>query len=248
LNEVGAGGVEFTYTSMLMLAQKMKEHAPPGPSFWLPEKIVYISFTKVRENVLQSVSTLNVADLRDVEAALTFVDLSRDYFAKTKVPRHWTTTAEMTLDSYRAAHKIKPLFESLIETLEALAPGNLVIIDSLTDLMRGREAENLTWNDVVSLLKGVERMSKRWNTTIYALLTANIFPPSMEEEVADCADGVLVFGWGSTGNNQRQRTMYIKKFRGLMPYLEDDNVVRFETRVSATLGFEVSNVREIIGR
>ena len=115
--------------------------------------------------------------------------------------------------------------------------------------MRGPSAsESIRWNDLVSLLKGIERMSKRWNSTIYALLTAHIFDASMEEEVSDCADGVLVFNWQVTGNNQRQRMMYIKKFRGLMPYLEDDNVVRFETRVSASQGFEVSNIREIIGR
>jgi archaellum biogenesis ATPase FlaH len=154
----------------------------------------------------------------------------------------------MTLDSYKAVPKNKSLFESLIDTLETHAPNNLVIIDSLTDLMRGPARENLAWNDLVSLLKGIERVSKQWNASIYALLTAHIFEPSLEEEVSDCADGVLVFGWQAIGNNQRQRMMYIKKFRGLMPYLEDDNVVRFETRVSASQGFEVSNIREIIGR
>lgn len=248
LSEVGAGGSEFVYTSMLMLAQLKKERAALKPDYRLPEKIVYISFTKVRENVLQSVSTLNIADVASVEEMLTFVDLSSDYFAKTQVPRHWTSTGRTTLDSYKTVLKNKPLFESLIETLEAYAPGNLVIIDSLTDLMRGPVPESLTWNDLVSLLKGIERMSKQWNASIYALLTAHIFEPSKEEEVSDCADGVLVFGWQVTSNNQRQRIMYIKKFRGLMPYLEEDNVVRFETRVSASQGFEVSNIREIIGR
>lgn len=248
LNEVGAGGAEFVYTSMLMLAQMKKERAPLKPDYRLPKKIVYISFTKLRENVLQSASTLNVADIASVEEMLTFVDLSGDYFAKTQVPRHWTSTGKTTLDSYKAVPKNKTLFESLIDTLETQAPDNLVIIDSLTDLMRGPLGENLTWNDLISLLKGIERVSKQWNATIYALLTAHIFDACMEEEVSDCADGVLVFGWQAIGGNQRQRMMYIKKFRGLMPYLEEDNVVRFETRVSASQGFEVSNIREIIGR
>jgi KaiC/GvpD/RAD55 family RecA-like ATPase len=248
LNEVGAGGMEFMYTSMLTLAEMKKEQVTLKPNYHLPEKIVYISFTKTQENVLQSISTLNVADIRNVESVIKFVDLSGDYFAKTQLPRHWMTTDKMTLDSYKIVQKNKPLFESLIETLEREAPNNLVIIDSLTDLMRGPVSDNLTWNDLVSLLKGIERMSKRWNATIYALLTARIFEPSMEEEVSDCVDGVLVFNWNSTSSNQRQRMMYIKKFRGLMPYLEEDNVVRFETRVSASRGFEVSNIREIIGR
>jgi KaiC/GvpD/RAD55 family RecA-like ATPase len=248
LSEVGAGGSEFMYTSMLMLAQMRKEQARLKPNFRLPDKIVYISFTKLRENVIQSVSTLKVADIADVEDMLTFVDLSSDYFAKTPVPRHWTSTGTMTLDSYKAVPKNKTLFEALTETLEAHAPNNLVVIDSLTDLMRGPVRENVAWNDLVALLKGIERVSKEWNASIYALLTAHIFEPSLEEEVSDCADGVLVFGWQAIGSNQRQRVMYIKKFRGLMPFLEDDNVVRFETRVSASQGFEVSNIREIIGR
>jgi KaiC/GvpD/RAD55 family RecA-like ATPase len=248
LSEVGAGGSEFVYTSMLMLAQMKKERASLKPNFKLPEKIVYISFTKLRDNVLQSVSTLNIADVADVEDILTFVDLSGDYFAKTQVPRHWTSTDMMTLDSFKTVPKNKTLYESLVDTLEANAPNNLVIIDSLTDLMRGPVRDNFTWNDLISLLKGIERVSKQWDACIYALLTAHIFEPSLEEEVSDCADGVLMFGWQAIGNNQRQRMMYIKKFRGLMPYLEDDNVVRFETRISASQGFEVSNIREIIGR
>jgi KaiC/GvpD/RAD55 family RecA-like ATPase len=248
LSEVGAGGSEFIYTSMLMLARMKKERASLKPNFSLPKKIVYISFTKLRENVIQSVSTLNVADIADFEEMLTFVDLSGDYFAKTQVPRHWTQTGTTTLENYKAVPKNKSLYESLIETLETHAPDNLVIIDSLTDLMRGPVGENITWNDLVSLLKGIERVSKHWNASIYALLTAHIFDSCLEEEVSDCADGVLVFGWQAIGSNQRQRMMYIKKFRGLMPYLEDDNVVRFETRVSASQGFEVSNIREIIGR
>jgi KaiC/GvpD/RAD55 family RecA-like ATPase len=248
LGEVGAGSAEFVYTSMLMLAQMKRDQVQLKPNYRLPDKIVYISFTKIRENVLQSISTLNVGDVAAVDGMLEFVDLSGDYFAKTQVPRHWTTTGRTTLENYKTVAKNKTLFESLIDTLETHAPGNLVIIDSLTDILRGPTPEHVTWNDLVSLLKGIERMSKQWNSSIYALLTAHIFAPSMEEEVSDCADGVLVFGWEAIGNNQRQRMMYIRKFRGLMPYLEDDNVVRFETRVSASQGFEVSNLREIIGR
>jgi KaiC/GvpD/RAD55 family RecA-like ATPase len=248
LGEVGAGSAEFVYTSMLSLSGMKKDRSQLKAGYNLPEKIVYISFTKLRENVLQSVGTLNGADVADVEKNLVFVDLSADYFATTPVPRHWTSTSTVTLEQYQSLPKSRTLHEALIETLEAYAPNNLVIIDSLTDLMRGPLSENFTWNDLVSLLKGIERMSKQWNATIYALLTAHIFDESMEEEVSDCVDGVLAFVWQASGNNQRQRMMYIKKFRGLMPFLEDDNVVRFETRVSAAQGFEVSNIRELIGR
>lgn len=250
LGEVGAGSQEFVYTSTLMLSQLKKDGQRLKPEIRLPEKIVYISFTKSRENVLQSFSTMKLASTADLESTLTFVDLSGTYFARTQVPRHWTSegTGDSLTDAFKSGQKNKSLFESLIETLDTHAPNNIIVIDSLTDLLRSAVADKVSWADFVSLLKGIERMSKQWNSTIYALLTSHIFEHSNEEEVSDCCDGVLVYGWDATGANQRQRTMYIKKFRGLMPYLEEDNVVRFETKVSASRGFEISNIREIIGR
>ena len=248
LGEVGAGSQEFVYSSALMLSHMKRDSPKLKPEMRLPEKIVYISFTKGKENVLQSFATMKIANAVDLAENLTFVDLSSTYFARTQVPSHWTSGDMDSLSALKSSQKIKSLFESLIETLDAHAPNNLVIIDSLTDLLRSTVADKVSWADCVSLLKGIERMSKQWNSTIYALLTSQIFEHSNEEEVSDCADGVLVFNWEATGANQRQRMMYIKKFRGLLPYLEDDNVVRFETKVSASRGFEVSNIREIIGR
>ncbi len=247
LGEVGAGSQEFVYTSALMLSKMKRENVKLKPEMKLPEKIVYISFTKSRENVIQSFATMKVG-ASELEDVLTFVDLSATYFARTQVPSHWTTSSTEALNAFKSGQKNKSLFDSLIETLDTYAPNNLVIIDSLTDLLRSAVADKVSWADFVSLLKGIERMSKQWNSTIYALLTSRIFDQSNEEEVSDCTDGVLVFNWEATGANQRQRMMYIKKFRGLLPYLEEDNVVRFETRVSTSRGFEVSNIREIVGR
>lgn len=247
LGEVGAGSQEFVNTSALMLAQMKNENRALKPGIKLPEKIVYVSFTKPKENIIQGISTFKVADAARLSDMITFVDLSSMYFAKSQVPIQWTTNT-VTFSSLTSTQKYKSLTDSLIETLETHAPNSIVIIDSLTDLLRSSVTDNLKWNDLVSLLKGIERMSKRWNSTIYALLTAQIFEHYNEEEVCDCADGVIVFHWEVTGSNQRQRMMYIRKFQGLMPFLEEDNVVRFETKVSASRGFEISNIREIIGR
>lgn len=40
----------------------------------------------------------------------------------------------------------------------------------------------------------------------------------------------------------------MKKFRGLMPYVAKDNIVRFDTMVTDTDGFMVINVKRISGR
>jgi KaiC/GvpD/RAD55 family RecA-like ATPase len=245
LGEVGAGSQEFIYTSMLGLSQLVK--APPKlDGTVLPKKICYISFTKTKENIVQDVATLHTADIKDVEDNLVFIDLSEQYFSRSHVPPSWTSYSG---DIFKPGQrKARSLFSLFTDTLDKHAANNLVIIDSLNDLVRSSYSDNFTWNDLVSLLKGIERMAKQWNCVIYALMTADIFEKSKQEEVSDCVDGVLVFAWDATGVNQRQRTMYIKKFRGLMPYLEDDNVVKFETSVTAKHGFEISNIREIMGK
>ena len=40
--------------------------------------------------------------------------------------------------------------------------------------------------------------------------------------------------------------MYIEKFRGLMTFLEEKDLVRFAVRISSTEGFDVSNIRVVI--
>lgn len=248
LGEVGAGSQEFVYTSMLMLSHIKCEGRETCDISGHPGKIHYISFTKTKENILQDISTLKVAGMDNLLKYIEFIDLSEAYFSKTQVPLAWTIDGSDSINKFKMGQKNKTVFTSLIEALDNNASNNLIIIDSLTDLMRIAGSENLTWVDLVSLLKGIARMAKQWNCIIYALLTMNIFDERMQEEVSDCVDGVIVFKWDVIGANQLQRMMFIKKFRGLMPHLEEDNVVRFETRVSASRGFEVSNIREIMGR
>jgi len=59
---------------------------------------------------------------------------------------------------------------------------------------------------------------------------------------------VMVFEWDKQGASKRQRIMYMKKFRGLLPVLDQDNIVNFETQVSSQKGFEVSNIKRVRGR
>ena len=40
--------------------------------------------------------------------------------------------------------------------------------------------------------------------------------------------------------------MYFEKFRGVMPHLEEQDLVKFAVRISTTSGFDVSNIRVII--
>ena len=89
-------------------------------------------------------------------------------------------------------------------------------------------------------------MTKTWNSTIYLLLTKGVLEPSREKEIADCVDAVVLFGWEETAAQRRQRTMFFQKFRGVMPHLEERDLVKFAVRISPGSGFEVSNIRVVV--
>jgi len=40
--------------------------------------------------------------------------------------------------------------------------------------------------------------------------------------------------------------MYFEKFRGLMPHLEENDLVKFAVRISTNEGFDVSNIRLVV--
>ncbi len=84
-------------------------------------------------------------------------------------------------------------------------------------------------------------MSKQWNGLIYVILSTNVLDPKKQLVVEDSVDAVFVFEWRALGSTKRKKIMYIKKFGGLMPQLDDDDIAKFETRITAKGGFMVTN-------
>ncbi len=236
LGELGAGDAEFVYTSAARLLSN-------GSA--APDKICYISFTKSREDVLNELA-LSFPEYYDtLRTCMEFKDFSGAYFARSSVPLSWTTGKEISLDSLKWNGDAN-LIETLIKYLDENARDSIVIIDSLTALAQYC-LENLKWKDLVMFLRGLQRISKRWNGIVYAILGDGIIDRNKQEELAECADGVLVFEWGKLGATRRQRFMHIKKFRGVLPLLDQDSIVNFETQISVQKGFEVSNVKRVCG-
>jgi len=247
--EVGAGSAEFAFTSAIMISLlKSGIITLPGGNedVIIPDSVCYISLTRSKEDIMREISLSFPEDYYSaIKDNLIFKDFSKDYFKLSPFPfDEWPTE---TFESLRGLGRDKDLLESLVDYLNENASGSLVIIDSLTDLVR-MYSDRIKWQDLVSFLKGLQRASTTWDGLIYLLLTADIFESSKQEEIADCADGVLVFEWGELGTAQRQRTMYVKKFRGLLLQLESENIAKFETIISPSSGFEVSNVKMIMGR
>ncbi|MFO8110287.1 MAG: BatA domain-containing protein, partial [Thermoplasmata archaeon] len=138
--EIGAGGIEYTYTASAKLL-KVKE-TPEDlriilgdncKEAILPEKIFYISFSRSKEDILEEVKMSFNQDYYDViETGLNFKDLSEAYFKRTMVPSSWTGSSGPSIFSNNGG---ADLLTELVDFLDTNARDNVVIIDSLTDLL-----------------------------------------------------------------------------------------------------------------
>lgn len=249
--EVGAGNREFAYTSAAMLSllktdlikyntviAQLEGPLMKDESLKLPASICYISFSQSKEDLLMELKRSFPPDFAGSLNSMVFKDFSNNgpYNPKIEVEKNWLFAKE----GEGSLHLLK----ELISTLESRAPESLVIIDSLTSLMR---ACCFDWRNFIRFLEYIQKRSKRWDGLVYLLLGKGILENTKEEEVMDLVDGVLVFDWVQDGF-LRQQAIHMKKFTGLMPNLAKDNIVRFDTMVTNTDGFMVINVKHISGR
>ena len=257
LEDVGAGGREFLYTSIYNISQMIsnknnidpikRKNKNPGDDennmIILPNKICYVSVSKSREDILtENAYAFHKEYYEAINNGLVFKELSDIYFRHSIAQNLWAEKKGiMGFDS----GSDKNILEELSEFLNENAKGNIVIIDSLTDLLVN-EIDYLNKTDFIMFLKGMVNISKKWNGLIYMILSANILEKHMQEIINDVVDGVLVFEWFDKGSVKMRRNLYISKFRGLIPQLEQNKIAKFETKITYDGGFEVSNVRKII--
>ncbi len=246
----GAGAREFCYTSAATnaLAHADDElfelyYGSLADDVTLPEEVHYLSFTRDRP-AIESEMTF-VMESAMIEAAverIEFADLSGEYFGLTPVPSEWyaETPAEITSLADRGSRR--DVYDALGSYLSEHAAGNLVVIDSITDLAAGAGSE-YGFADLSMMLRGLTRVAHRWNGLV--LLLASVEPLDSTElgTLKSAADGTLRFAW-DTGGSQRARTLVVEQFRGVLSRLREENVVRFETEIRDA-GFDISNVRKI---
>jgi len=249
LGEIGAGNTEFAYTSVLSLLEMQRNGKFSGAfgNSVLPEKICYISLTRSWEDVHDEIEQGFPEDLYDVSSKIDFKDFSEEYFSRSSVPIEWLTEPALTFNSLREKVSGKGLISEMVKYLDENAPKSVVIIDSVTTLAEycANPGHSTDWSDIVSFFRGLQKVSKKWGGIVYALLTADILDSSLQEQIMDCADGVLIFEWDDFGETKRQRVMHVKKFRGLLPQLERANLVKFETSVTTDHGFAISKVKQV---
>lgn len=255
IGEVGAGSTEFAYTCAVMhsmikknpdklksLKDQLNILLQKDESLKFPGKICYISLMHSKEDVMAELGhTFPPEFASALSENMFFRDLSPNSLFPPGNKEDWGS-----INALRSVDEEREIMNQLVSTLDANAPGNLVIIDSLTSLFHSCN-RHMTWNDRISFLEELQRKSKKWDGLVFLLIGKGIFESMKEEEMMDVADGALVFEWFEEGF-ARQQAMYMKKFRGVMPHIARDFITRFDTMVTNSEGYVVTNVKRIFGR
>ena len=249
VGEPGAGNVEFAYTSVSRLniarlnpeRRKMILGHYSEENTYLPEKTCYPTFCRSEEEILMDVRLSFNEDIYNAfKENLEFKDLSKLYFAKSIVPKNWF---EEDYKSFLKSEK-KDVLSEFVKYLDNNLEESVVIVDSLTDLITSPYVDN---NDLVEVIKGLQRFSKKKNTIIYILMTENIGEKQVEQMLYDAVDGVLVFEWSRNikKSSHIHRYMYVLKFTGLMSHLDKEHIARFDTILNPMDGFVVTSMQKI---
>lgn len=249
--EAGGGAREFMYTAATMnaLAKVSPElfdlyYGAISPGASVPESVHYVSFTDEQARIEREMSLAFDEEILDESSSgLQFHDLSPEYFRLSPVPRNWyaePTASIAELGDGNESRSSVP--ERLGDVLSEHGENNLVVIDSLTDLISATD-EDLSRDEIPQLLKGISRAAFEWGGLILVHLNHETLSEQEHGRLIDACDGTLLFEWES-GGSSRARTLVVRQFRGVLSRIEDENIVQFETEIGEA-GFDISDVRKI---
>jgi RecA-superfamily ATPases implicated in signal transduction len=248
--DAGAGGRAFCHTSAVINAlatgapgefERYHDglHADSTP----PSEVHYISFTAGPDAIRQEFQFAMADDL--VERAtdsITFHDLSTAYFQLSPIPREWYLEESTSLERLGKQERHPDPLTALGDRLTEHAEGNLVVIDSLTDLVSCGQ-DRVQWNEIAMLTKGLKKAATEWGGLILLVINQACVTDQQLGALMTGVSGTFEFSWES-GGSQRARTMVVREFGGVLSRLEDENIVRFETEILDN-GFDISDVRKI---
>jgi len=251
--DAGAGAREFLYTTAVMNGLAHADdseglfdlhYGTLHPDAVLPEEIHYISFSAERSQLYSEIGMAMDEEIaRQGLDEVTFHSLSRQFFHVSPVPRDWYTNETPDIKNLRKRHEEREgLLNALGDKLGRHAEGNLVIIDSLSDLVATLD-EDVGWSDITYLVKGLQKAAHEWDALIVVHVTHETLSATRHGQLVEACNGTMRFQW-ETGGSERVRTLVVKEFRGVLSQIEDDDIVQFETELGEA-GFDISNVRKI---
>jgi len=248
--EGGAGAREFLHTSAVMngLAEADPElydlhSGEPAAEAIRPGTVHYVSLTADEEQVR---SEMTLAMAGDIAAAgledVQFHDLSERYFHASPVPREWYADATGDITQLRDRQDRADLITALADTLSEIAPDNLVVVDSLTDMIAAL-GDAFAWRDVIYVVKGLQKAAHEWDGLVLLHVNHETLTSTRIGQLVDAVNGTMRFEWES-GGSTRARTLVVQQFRGVLSQIEAEDIVRFETEIGEA-GFDISDVRKI---
>jgi len=248
--EAGAGSREFMHTSAVIngMAETDAElfdlyygDLPAGATH--PKSVHYLSFTANEAQLAAEMRLAMDDEVLDAGlAGIEFHDLSERYYHMSPVPREWYAARTPTITDLRARHEREDLLSALGARLSQIAPDNLVVIDSLSDLVSAM-GEDIEWADIAFLVSGIQKAAHEWGGLILLHLNHETVSDARGGQLSEAAHGTMEFSWES-GGSTRARTLVVKQFRGVLSQIEDENIVQFETELGDA-GFDISDVRKI---
>ncbi|WP_281194313.1 HTR-like protein [Halorubrum sp. F4] len=248
--ESGAGAREFLYTSAAMNALGRTDEELfdlyygdlPGDGE-VPPAVHYLSFTAGEEALTREMEYTLAEEVVDAAVeGIEFRDLSPEFFQLSPVPREWYEGETTTIADLGEHGRYDDVLTAFGDYLTDHAAGNVVCIDSVTDLVSAA-SDDMEWSDIAMVMKGLKKAATRWQGLILVLVNADALSDREFGTLMDAAGGTLQFTWES-GGSKRARTMFVREFRGVLSRLEAENIVRFETEVHDG-GFDISDVRKI---
>lgn len=248
--ESGAGGREFAYTSAAMNALATADpemfdlyYGELEDDAESPDEVHYLSFSTGGDYIERELRYVMSDEI--VDAAIDniqFRDLSAEYFQLSSIPREWYMGEASSLKDLSGDENRDEVLGALGEYLSEHASGNLVVIDSLTELVDAAGGE-IEWDDIAMLTRGLGKAAHSWGCLLLAIVNIDTITDIEYGQLMDASGGTLEFTWES-GGSQRARTMVVKEFRGVLSQLEAENIVQFETEIHDG-GLDISDVRKI---
>jgi len=171
-----------------------------------------------------------------------FHDMSERYFHVSPVPRDWYAEKTRTITDLRQRSDREDLLGALGSTLSDVAPGNLVVIDSLSDLIATR-TEEVSWSDINFLVKGLQKAAHEWDGLILLHLNHETLTPTEFGQLSGGRrrDDALRVGVRRVDAGAHARRQTVPR---VLSQIENEDIVRFETDIGDA-GFDISDVRKI---
>jgi len=250
-----AGGDAFTYTSLatLMLAKHEPDLVPgsvAGRNEEIPDSVTYVTLSNDRDHVYSELDA--VLDGYQFEALtdhLTVADFSQRFMELLPVPPA-LFEARRTGDDIEPAEADQPdqgepddeTFRDLLDDIGARiaeAPGDIVVVDSLTALDRA-QAFGLSQGRIVAFLVGLREAVVNWGNVAFVKLDR----PAGEVRKDDRIHGLLhgaVYFYSNDQGFETYRTMRVGSFGGA---LDTERQTVFESRIGPT-GFRAKATKKV---